>query len=78
VKPFVRYTALVLGILFLSGAGFAWFDVLTHDNVFNNPELKIAAGWLITGLMLLGFSVRGWRGRKRNPSPSSESLRPRR
>ena len=63
MKPFVRYTALVLGILFLSGAGFAWFDVLTHENVLNNPELKIAAGWLMTGLMLLGLSVRGWRGR---------------
>jgi hypothetical protein len=64
MKPFVRYTALVLGILFLCGAGFAWFDVLAHDNVLNNPELKIAAGWLMTGLMLLGLSIRGWRGRK--------------
>jgi hypothetical protein len=75
VKPFVRYTSLVLGILFLSGAAFALFDVLTHDNIFKNPELKIAAGWLTTGLMLLGLSVRGWRGRKRNATPSSESLR---
>jgi len=75
VKPFVRYTALFLGILFLSGAGFTWVDVFTHDNIFNNPELKIAAGWSMTGLMLLGLSVRGWRGRKRNATPSSESLR---
>jgi hypothetical protein len=75
VKPFVRYTALFLAIVFLSGAAFVWFDVLTHDNVFTNPELKIAAGWLTTGLMLLGLSVRGWRGRKRNATPSSESLR---
>ena len=78
MKPFVHYTALVLGLLFLSAAGFAWFDVLTHDNVFNNPELKIAAGWLMTGLMLLALSVRGWRARKRNPSPSPDSLRPNR
>ncbi|HSC41336.1 MAG: hypothetical protein ACM3N3_17605 [Betaproteobacteria bacterium] len=75
MKPFVRYTALFLAIVFLSGAAFVWFDVFTHDNVFTNPELKIAAGWLTTGLMLLGLSVRGWRGRKRNATPSSESLR---
>ena len=75
MKPFVRYTAVFLAIVFLSGAAFVWFDVFTHDNVFTNPELKIAAGWLTTGLMLLGLSVRGWRGRKRNATPSSESLR---
>jgi ABC-type uncharacterized transport system permease subunit len=75
MKPFVRYTALFLAIVFLSGAAFVWFDVFTHDNVFTKPELKIAAGWLTTGLMLLGLSVRGWRGRKRNATPSSESLR---
>ena len=75
MKPFVRYTALFLAIVFLSGAAFVWFDVFTHDNVFTNPELKIAAGWLTTGLMLLGLSVRGWRGRKRNATPSSELLR---
>jgi hypothetical protein len=66
---------LFLAIVFLSGAAFVWFDVFTHDDVFTNPELKIAAGWLTTGLMLLGLSVRGWRGRKRNATPSSESLR---
>ena len=75
MKPFVRYTALFLALVFLTGAAFVWFDVFTHDNVFTNPELKIAAGWLMTGLMLLGLSVRGWRGRKRNATPSSESLR---
>jgi ABC-type uncharacterized transport system permease subunit len=75
MKPFVRYTALFLAIVFLSGAAFVWFDVFTHDDVFTNRELKIAAGWLTTGLMLLGLSVRGWRGRKRNATPSSESLR---
>jgi hypothetical protein len=68
VKPFVRYTALFLGILFLSGAGFTWFDVLTHDNIFNNPELKIAAGWLTTGLMLLALGLRG-RRRRAAPKP---------
>jgi hypothetical protein len=61
MKSFVRFTALVLAILFLSGAGFAWFDVLTHENVLANPELKIASGWLMTGLMLLALAIRSWR-----------------
>jgi hypothetical protein len=61
VKPFVRYTALFLAIVFLSGAAIVWFDVFTHDNVFTNPELKIAAGWLTTGLMLLALGLRGRR-----------------
>ncbi|MGN6720368.1 MAG: hypothetical protein ACTHLX_23610 [Candidatus Binatia bacterium] len=46
MKPFVRYTALLLATVFLTAAAFVWFDVFTHDNVFNNSELKIAAGWL--------------------------------
>jgi hypothetical protein len=66
MKPFVRYTALFLAIVFLSGAAFVWFDVFTHDNVFTNPELKIAAGWLTTGLMLLAL---GLRGRRRSAAP---------
>ena len=72
VKPFVRYTALVLSILFLSGAAFVWFDVLTHDNVFTNPELKLAGGWLTTGLMLLALCLRGRRRRRSNPISASE------
>jgi hypothetical protein len=64
MKPFVRFAALVLAILFLTGAGFAWFDVLTHENILTNPELKIASGWLMTGLMLLALAMRGWRRRR--------------
>ena len=63
MKPFVRYTALVLGILFVAAAAFAWFDVLTNENILTNPELKTAGGWLMTGLMLLALGVRGWRQR---------------
>lgn len=66
MKPFVRYTALFLALVFLTGAAFVWFDVFTHDNFFSNPELKIAAGWLTTGLMLLGL---GLRGRRRSAAP---------
>jgi hypothetical protein len=72
VKPFVRYTALFLAIVFLSGAAFVWFDVLTHDNVFTNPELKIAAGWLTTGLMLLALGLRGRRRGRRNAISAPE------
>jgi hypothetical protein len=67
MKPFVRITALVLAILFLIGAGFVWFDVLSHENILANPELKIASGWLMTGLMLLALGVRGWRRRRAQP-----------
>jgi hypothetical protein len=76
VKPFVRYTALVLGILFLLGAGFAWFDVLSHENILANPELKIASGWLMTGLMLLALAIRGWHRQTLHSGPRSESIRP--
>jgi len=76
VKPFVRYTALVLGILFLLGAGFAWFDVLSHENILANPELKIASGWLMTGLMLLALAIRGWRRQTLHSGSRSESIRP--
>ena len=46
MKPFVRYTALFLALVFLTGAAFVCLDVFTHDNFFSNPELKIAAGAL--------------------------------
>lgn len=68
MKPFVRYTAFFLAVVFLSGAALVWFDVLTHDNIFTNPELKTAAGWLTTGLMLLALAMRG-RRRRIEPKP---------
>ena len=71
MKPFVRCTALFLGILFFAGAAFAWFDVLTHDNILTNPELKSAGGWLMTGLMLLALGVRGWRWRPQRISSAA-------
>jgi hypothetical protein len=39
----------------------AWFDVLTHENMLANPELKLASGWSLTGLMFLGLGLRGRR-----------------
>ena len=38
-------------MLFVAAAAFAWFDVLTHENILTNPELKTAGGWLMTGLV---------------------------
>ena len=76
MKPFVRYTALILGVLFLSGAGFAWFDVLSHENALTNPELKVAGGWLLTGLMLLALGMRGLRRRDTDPNSRTEPTRP--
>ncbi len=71
MKPFVRYTAFFLAVVFLSGAALVWFDVLTHDNIFTNPELKTAAGWLTTGLMLLALALRSRRSRAEPKPPQS-------
>ena len=76
MKPFVRYTALVLGMLFVAGAAFAWFDVLTHENMLTNPELKTAGGWLMTGLMLLALGVRGWRQRGQRTTAAETGKKP--
>ena len=67
MKPIVRFTILSFAVVFLGAAGFAWLDVLTHENILTNPELKFASGWLMTGLMFLGLGMRGWRWRKRQP-----------
>jgi hypothetical protein len=75
VKPFVRVTAIVFAILFLLGAGVGWFDVLSHENILTNPELKTASGWLTTGLMLLALGMRGWR-RRADSNSRKEPARP--
>jgi hypothetical protein len=63
MRPAVRFVILFFAALFLGGAAFAWFDVLTHENMLANPELKFAAGWSMTGLMFLGLGLRGWHRR---------------
>lgn len=75
MKPIVRFMILFFAVLFLGGAAFAWFDVLTHENMLANPELKFASGWSMTGLMFLGLGVRGWR--KRGQSGSIDPVPPR-
>ena len=65
MKSFVICTALFLGILFVAVAAFAWIDVLQHGDFFSNPLVKTAAGWTMTGLMLLAVGIRGLRQRRR-------------
>ncbi len=65
MKPLIRRTALVLALLFLSSAGWAWIDLLEQGNVLANPQIKPALAWLTTGLMFLALGLRGWRSRSR-------------
>jgi len=69
MKSFVWVTALFLALIFLAGAAFTGLDVLTHANVLQNPELKIAAGWLVSGLLFLSLGVRGWKAHRRKTAP---------
>jgi len=70
MKPFVRFTILLFAVLFLGAAAFVWFDVMTHENMLANPELKFASVWLMTGLIFLGLGLRGWRWRRRQSEPN--------
>lgn len=63
MRPFVRFTALLLAILFLGGTLFAWIDILKQGNLLSNPQLISASAWLTTGLMFLALGLRGWRFR---------------
>ena len=72
MKPVFRVVSIGLALLFLTGAAFAWTDVLSHENLLANPLLKTASGQLMTGLMFLGLGLRGWRPHKRQ---STEPIR---
>jgi len=61
MKPFVRYTALFLALIFLAGAGLAWAELMHEADLFTNPKVKPATGFLVTGLIFLGLALRGWR-----------------
>lgn len=65
MKPFVRYTALFLAVIFLAGAALAWFELLHENDLLNNPKVKPATGLLVSGLMFLGVALRGWRAQRR-------------
>ena len=72
MKRFVWVTALLLAVIFLAGAAFTGLDVLTHADVLKNPELKIAAGWLVCGLFFLSLGVRGWKAQRRKTALPSK------
>jgi len=76
VKPVFRVVSMALALLFLTGAAFAWTNVLTHENVLANPSLKTASGFLMTGLMFLGIGLRGWLPRKRRIDRTTPAQRP--
>lgn len=63
MKPFVRYTALLLALVFLVGAGMAWLDLLHEGELLTNPKMKPAMGFLVTGLIFLALALRGQRRR---------------
>ena len=65
MKPFVWVTALLLAVIFLAGAAFTGLDVLSQANILQNAELKIAAGWLVSGLLFLSLGLRGWKAHRR-------------
>jgi hypothetical protein len=66
MKPYVVYAALTLAMLFLGGAALACADLLQAGNLLNNPKLKPALGFLVTGGLFLGIGLRGWRARRRS------------
>ena len=73
MKPFVRYTALVMAIIFIAGAALAWIEVVHEGDLLANPKVKPATGFLVTGLMFAGLALRGWRAR-RKMNPNSDSI----
>jgi hypothetical protein len=64
MKPFLRTTALVIAVLFLSGATYTVIDLVSRPDILGDPELKVSFGWLSTGLIFLALGLRGWRSRK--------------
>jgi hypothetical protein len=63
MKPYVRITALILGIMFLSAAAAAGVEIWREGDLLANPKLKIAAAWLTSGALLLALGLKGLRRR---------------
>ena len=73
MKAFFIYSALALALVFLGGAALAGVELLHEGNIFTDPKVKPALGFLVTGIMFLGIAIRGLRSRKRRDLPHSES-----
>jgi hypothetical protein len=65
MKPYVRVTALILGLLFLSAAAAAAVEIWREGDLLANPKLKIAAAWLMSGALFLAIGLKGL-GRRGN------------
>jgi hypothetical protein len=76
MKSFVRVTSLLLAILFLTAAAFAWIDLLRHGDLLSDARLKPASAWLMTGLMFLAVGIRGWRRRRRTEISQAKPTKP--
>ena len=76
MKPIFRFVSLVMALLFLTGAAFAWTNLLGHENLLADPLLKTASGFLMTGLMFLALGLRGWRPRKRQGTNTTRTEPP--
>lgn len=61
MKPFIWITALILSLPFLASAAFTGYNVLERPDILANPESKVPLGWLFTGMMFFGISLRGAR-----------------
>jgi hypothetical protein len=73
MKPFLRYTALALALVFLSGGCIACIDLIRKEVEVSDPLWRTAAGFLTTGAIFLALGLRGLRFRAR--SASSEELK---
>jgi len=66
MKPYIRVTALTLGVLFLVAAAAAGIELWREGDLLANPKLKLAAAWLMSAALFLAIVLRGWRRRRRN------------
>ena len=74
-NPLVRFTILLFAVIFLGGVVFAWFDVITHENMLTKPELEFASGYSMSGLLFLRLGLRGWQRRRRQSEPNDPAER---
>ena len=59
--------------LILAGAVFTALDALTQVDFLTSPKSKVAAGWLVTGLIFLSLGLRGRKAYRRKPVSRDQS-----
>src|ERR1051325_10484171 len=74
MKPFVRYTAVILAVGFLCGGCIACIDLIERGATISDPLWRTAAGLLSTGTIFLfsscedfGFGVSRFTSRPKRP-----------